>query len=105
MCNRLSKDTTMTTTSTRTTALSATPPATGRSRLAHWRTPLAAAAATAMLVLTGCAGMSARETSTIVGATAGAVVGGAVTGSTAGAAVGAAAGGVVGNEVGKKRGR
>ena len=59
--------------------------------------------AASTLALSACSGMSRRETSTLVGATAGAVVGGAVTGSTAGAALGAAAGGVVGNEVGKKR--
>ncbi|MBV8037522.1 glycine zipper domain-containing protein [Roseateles sp.] len=69
------------------------------------RLVLLSAAAAASLTLGGCAGMSAREASTIVGATAGAVVGGAVTGTTAGAAVGAAAGGVIGNEVSKRRGR
>jgi osmotically inducible lipoprotein OsmB len=71
----------------------------------YWRTTVLSVAAAATLALTGCAGMSHRETSTLVGATAGAVVGGAVTGSTAGAALGAAAGGVVGNEVSKKRDR
>ena len=71
----------------------------------YWRVTVVSIAAAATLALTGCAGMSSRETSTIVGATAGAVVGGAVTGSTAGAAIGAAAGGVVGNEVAKKRNR
>ena len=70
---------------------------------AYWHLALLSVAAAAMLTLTGCAGMSARETSTVVGATAGAVVGGVVTGTTAGAAVGAAAGGVIGNEVSKKR--
>ena len=72
-------------------------------RTAYWRVTLLSVAAAATLALTGCAGMSARETSTVVGATAGAVVGGVVTGTTAGAAVGAAAGGVIGNEVAKKR--
>ena len=72
---------------------------------AYWRLTFLSAVAEATLALTGCAGMSARETSTVVGATAGAVVGGVVTGTTAGAAVGAAAGGVIGNEVSKKRGR
>ncbi len=72
---------------------------------AYWRLTLLSVAAAATLALTGCAGMSARETSTVVGATAGAVVGGVVTGSTAGAAIGAAAGGVIGNEVAKKRDR
>lgn len=71
----------------------------------YWRVTLVSVAAAATLALTACAGMSARETSTVVGATAGAVVGGAVTGTTAGAAIGAAAGGVVGNEVAKKRNR
>lgn len=71
----------------------------------YWRVTVVSVAAAATLALTACAGMSARETSTVVGATAGAVVGGAVTGSTAGAAVGAAAGGVIGNEVAKKRNR
>jgi len=72
---------------------------------AYWRVSLISVAAAATLALTACAGMSARETSTVVGATAGAVVGGAVTGTTTGAAIGAAAGGVVGNEVSKKRNR
>lgn len=72
---------------------------------AYWRWTLLSVAAAATLALTGCAGMSARETSTVVGATAGAVIGGAVTGTTTGAAVGAAAGGVVGNEISKKRGQ
>ena len=71
----------------------------------YWRVTLLSLAAAATLALTACAGMSARETSTVVGATAGAVVGGVVTGSTAGAAVGAAAGGVIGNEVAKKKDR
>ncbi|WP_457418436.1 glycine zipper domain-containing protein [Roseateles sp. P5_E7] len=71
----------------------------------YWRVALVSVAAAATLALTACAGMSARETSTVVGATAGAVIGGAVTGTTTGAAIGAAAGGVVGNEVSKKRGQ
>ena len=69
----------------------------------YWRVTMLSLAAAATLALTGCAGMSHRETSTVVGATAGAVVGGVLTGSTAGAAVGAAAGGVIGNEVSKRR--
>jgi osmotically inducible lipoprotein OsmB len=59
-------------------------------------------AAAATLAMTGCASMSGRETSTVVGATVGAVAGGVLTGTTAGAAVGAAAGGVVGNEISKR---
>ncbi|HEY9106753.1 MAG TPA: glycine zipper domain-containing protein [Roseateles sp.] len=78
---------------------------TTQSGAVYWRVTLVSVAAAATLALTACAGMSARETSTVVGATAGAIVGGAVTGTTAGAAVGAAAGGVVGNEVAKKRNR
>lgn len=78
---------------------------TSQSGAAYWRVAVVSLAATATLALTACAGMSPRETSTVVGATAGAVIGGAVTGTTAGAAIGAAAGGVVGNEVSKKRGR
>jgi osmotically inducible lipoprotein OsmB len=72
---------------------------------AYRRVSLISVAAAATLSLTACAGMSHRETSTVVGATTGAVIGGALTGSTAGAAIGAAAGGVVGNEVSKKRDR
>ncbi|MEO6277190.1 glycine zipper domain-containing protein [Roseateles sp.] len=76
-----------------------------QSSATYWRVAVISVAAAATLALTACAGMSSRETSTVVGATAGAVIGGVVTGSTAGAAVGAAAGGVVGNEVAKKRDR
>lgn len=72
---------------------------------AYWRLTLLSVVAAAALALGGCAGMSSRETSTVVGATAGAVVGGVLTGSTAGAAVGAAAGGVIGHEVDKKKNR
>jgi osmotically inducible lipoprotein OsmB len=64
----------------------------------YWRVSALSLAAAAMLTLSGCAGMSYRDTNTIVGATAGAVVGGALTGTTTGAAVGAAAGGIIGNE-------
>ena len=85
--------------------MNATTTSTPASGAVYWRVTLVSLAAAATLALTGCAGMSARETSTIVGATAGAVVGGVVTGTTAGAAVGAAAGGVIGNEVSKKRNR
>jgi osmotically inducible lipoprotein OsmB len=87
------------------TALHTSQNADTASSATYWRVALVSLAAAATLALTACAGMSARETSTVVGATAGAVVGGAVTGTTAGAAIGAAAGGVVGNEVAKKRNR
>ena len=59
--------------------------------------------AAASLSLSACAGMSRREASTVVGATAGAVVGGVMTGTTTGAALGAAAGGVIGHEVSRRR--
>ena len=72
-------------------------------RTSYWRVTALSLISAGTLALTGCAGMSHRETSTVVGATAGAVVGGVLTGSTAGAAVGAAAGGVIGNEVSKRR--
>lgn len=81
------------------------PTSTASSGALYWRVTVVSVAAAATLALTACAGMSKRETSTVVGATAGAVIGGVVTGSTAGAAVGAAAGGVVGNEISKKRDR
>lgn len=78
---------------------------TSQTSATYWRVTVISLAAAATLALTACAGMSSRETSTVVGATAGAIVGGAVTGTTAGAAVGAAAGGVVGNGVATKRNR
>lgn len=52
--------------------------------------------------LTGCAGMSAQEKSTAVGAGAGAIGGSILTGgSTAGALGGAAVGGYLGHEIKK----
>ena len=59
-----------------------------------------ASLATAALGLTGCAGMSAQDRNTAIGAGAGAVVGGALTGGSAvGTVGGAAVGGVIGNQV------
>ncbi|MCF8152227.1 MAG: glycine zipper 2TM domain-containing protein [Burkholderiaceae bacterium] len=57
----------------------------------------------AMLVgLVGCAGMSAQEKNTAVGAGAGAVVGAVLTGgSTVGTVGGAAVGGIIGHELKK----
>ncbi|HEX9172493.1 MAG TPA: glycine zipper 2TM domain-containing protein [Telluria sp.] len=56
--------------------------------------------AAATLGLAGCAGMSAQDRNTAIGAGAGAVVGGALTGgSPAGVVGGAAVGGVIGNQV------
>ncbi|MBK8073864.1 MAG: glycine zipper 2TM domain-containing protein [Ramlibacter sp.] len=59
----------------------------------------------ALLVgLGGCAGMTAQEKSTAVGAGIGAVGGAVLTGgSTIGTVGGAAVGGVIGNEVGKRK--
>jgi osmotically inducible lipoprotein OsmB len=55
-----------------------------------------------LLGVTGCAGMSAQEKNTAVGAGVGALGGAVLTGgSTAGTAVGAVVGGVVGHEVRK----
>ncbi|MCG6657611.1 glycine zipper 2TM domain-containing protein [Halomonas campisalis] len=59
---------------------------------------------TAMLLLglTACAGMSAQEKGTVIGAGAGAVGGSVLTGGSAlGTVGGAAVGGVIGHEVSK----
>lgn len=54
----------------------------------------------AALGMAGCAGMSAQDKNTAIGAGAGAVVGGVLTGgSAAGTVGGAAVGGVIGNQV------
>lgn len=54
--------------------------------------------------LTGCAGMSAQEKSTAIGAGAGAVGGSILTGgSTAGTLGGAAVGGYLGHEIKKSK--
>jgi len=77
--------------------------------LAHPRRGLAqatnvAALITAVLLTTGCAGMTEREKSIAVGAGAGAVGGAILTGGSAiGTVGGAAVGGIIGNEVDKKR--
>ncbi len=53
-------------------------------------------------VITGCSGMSHRDTDTAVGAGAGAVGGAVLTGGSPwGVVGGAAVGGVIGNQVGK----
>ena len=52
------------------------------------------------LGMTGCAGMSAQDKNTAIGAGAGAVIGGVLTGgSPVGTVGGAAVGGVIGNQV------
>ena len=59
-------------------------------------------AAVAMTALAGCAGMSARDQNTAVGAGIGAVGGAVLTGGSAvGTVGGAAIGGVIGNQVGR----
>lgn len=64
---------------------------------------IVAVAAATLLGLGGCAGMSAREKSTAIGAGAGALGGAILTGgSPVGTVGGAVVGGVIGHEVGKK---
>jgi len=63
---------------------------------------LSAAAAAMLLGLGGCAGMSAQDKNTAVGAGVGAVGGAVLTGGSAiGTVGGAAVGGVIGHEVNK----
>ncbi len=60
-------------------------------------------AATAVVTLGACSGMSTRDKDTAVGAGVGAVGGAVLTGGSAiGTVGGAVVGGVIGNEVGKK---
>lgn len=60
--------------------------------------------AVALLGLSACANMSAREKNTAMGAAVGGVAGSVLTGGSAlGTVGGAAVGGVIGNEVGKHR--
>lgn len=62
---------------------------------------LGTVAAALLLGLGGCAGMSAQDKSTAVGAGVGAVGGAALTGGSAvGTVGGAAVGGIIGHEVG-----
>lgn len=61
-----------------------------------------AAALTVLLGLGGCAGMSAQDKSTVIGAGVGAVGGSVLTGgSAAGTVGGAAVGGIIGHELKK----
>ncbi len=63
---------------------------------------ISAVAAVMLLGLGGCAGMSAQDKSTAVGAGVGAVGGAVLTGGSAvGTIGGAAVGGIIGHEVGK----
>ena len=67
-------------------------------------TTFAALAAAVAFGLGGCAGMSAQDTSTAVGAGAGAVGGAVLTGGSAiGTVGGAVVGGVIGHEVSKPK--
>lgn len=60
-------------------------------------------AATALVALGACSGMSTRDKDTAIGAGVGAVGGAVLTGGSAiGTVGGAVVGGVIGNEVGKK---
>ena len=64
----------------------------------------ATVAATLLLGLIACSGMTAREKDTAIGAGVGAVAGSVLTGGSAvGTVGGAAVGGVVGNQVGKDK--
>ncbi len=66
------------------------------------RVALGAGAAAMLLGLGGCAGMSAQDKNTAIGAGVGAVGGAVLTGgSAAGTVGGAAVGGVIGHEVSK----
>lgn len=63
---------------------------------------LSTATAALLLGVAGCAGMSAQDKSTAVGAGVGAVGGAVLTGGSAiGTVGGAAVGGVIGHEIGK----
>ncbi len=65
---------------------------------------LGALAASALLGLAGCAGMSTQDKNTAIGAGVGAVGGAILTGGSAvGTVGGAAVGGVIGHEVGKDK--
>ena len=56
-----------------------------------------------LLGLGGCAGMSAQEKGTAIGAGAGAIGGAVLGGGTLGTLGGAAVGGIIGNEVSKPK--
>jgi len=68
------------------------------------RFAISTVAAAALLGLGACAGMSAQDQSTAIGAGVGAVGGAVLTGGSAvGTVGGAAVGGVIGHEVGKPK--
>lgn len=66
------------------------------------RSAVGAATAAILFTLGGCAGMSAQDKNTAIGAGIGGVAGAVLTGgSTLGTVGGAAVGGVIGNQTGK----
>jgi osmotically inducible lipoprotein OsmB len=68
------------------------------------RFAFSAVAATLLLGMGGCAGMSDQDKNTVIGAGAGAVGGSVLTGGSAvGTVGGAAVGGIIGHEVSKPR--
>ncbi len=66
------------------------------------RTTVGAVTLAMLLGLGGCAGMSAQDKSTAIGAGVGGVAGNVIGGGVLGTAAGAVVGGVIGHEVGKK---
>ncbi len=60
-------------------------------------------AATALVILSGCAGMTAQEKGTATGAVIGGVAGNVLCGGLLCTGAGAAVGGVIGHEVTKKK--
>nr|WP_315184075.1 glycine zipper 2TM domain-containing protein [uncultured Albidiferax sp.] len=65
------------------------------------RTVTISAMAAAMLILSGCAGMTRQEKGTATGAAIGGVAGAVLGGGVLGTAAGAAVGGVIGHETNK----
>lgn len=66
------------------------------------RNVVSSVALVVLLGLGGCAGMTAQEKSTAIGAGVGGVAGNVIGGGVLGTAAGAVVGGVIGHEVGKK---
>jgi len=64
-----------------------------------------AVSAALVLALSGCAGMSTTDKSTVIGAGVGGVAGSLLGGGALGTVGGAAVGGVIGHEVGKNQER
>lgn len=68
------------------------------------RFAVSAVAATVLLGLAACSGMSTQDRDTVIGAGVGAVGGSVLTGgSTAGTVGGAAVGGIIGHEISKDK--